>query len=149
MSEQKYTKLEQNRLEKIDQLRELGIEPYPHRVERTHTSLEAVAALEAWEKQQGADPVSATLVGRIRSMRLMGKLAFAHIEDGFGRIQLFIRMNEVGEEALAQLKDFYDLGDFIQASGELVRTRTGEPSLMVKEFHMICQGGHPAAGSQR
>ena len=58
MNEQKYTKLEQNRLEKIDQLRELGIEPYPHRVERTHTSLEAIAALEAWEKQQGADPVS-------------------------------------------------------------------------------------------
>jgi len=143
MSENKYTKLEQNRLEKIDQLREIGIEPYPHRVERTHTSKQAIAALEAWEKQEGADPVTATLVGRIRSMRPMGKLAFAHIEDGFGRIQLFIRMNEVGEEALAQLKEYFDLGDFIQAGGELVRTRTGEPSLMVKEFHMISKAVTP------
>ena len=143
MSEEKYTKLEQNRLEKIERLRQMGIEPYPHRVERTHTSQEAVAALEAWEKQTDADPVKATLVGRIRSMRPMGKLAFAHIEDGFGRIQLFIRMNEVGEEALELLKNEFDLGDFVQASGELMRTRSGEPSLKVEDFQMIAKAVTP------
>ncbi|MBN2045211.1 MAG: lysine--tRNA ligase [Anaerolineales bacterium] len=143
MSEQKYTKLEQNRLEKIARLREMGIEPYPHRVERTHTSQEAIAALEGWERQEEATPVAATLVGRIRSMRPMGKLVFAHIEDGEGRIQLFIRMNEVGEEALGLLKENFDLGDFIQASGELIRTRAGEPSLKVTEFRMIAKAVTP------
>ena len=118
MSEEKYTKLEKNRIEKINRLRKKGIEPYPHRVERTHTSQQAVQALEDWEKQSDLDPVQATLVGRIRSMRPMGKLVFAHIEDGYGRIQLFIRKNEVGEDALEMLKNEFDLGDFIQASGE-------------------------------
>ena len=129
MSEEKFSKLEKTRLEKVERLRNQGIEPYPHRIERTHTNREAIAALEAWEQQQNSEPVQATLVGRIRSMRPMGKLAFAHIEDGYGRIQLFIRLNEVGNESLDLLKNEFDLGDFIEASGEMMRTKTGEPSL--------------------
>jgi len=143
MSEEKFSKLEKNRLEKIDRLRNSGIEPYPHRVERTHTSQEAMLALEESEKKPDQGPVQATLVGRIRSMRPMGKLAFAHIEDGYGRIQLFIRMNEVGEEALDLLKTEFDLGDFIQASGEMMRTKSGEPSLKVTHFRMIAKAVTP------
>jgi lysyl-tRNA synthetase class 2 len=143
MSEEKFSKLEKSRLEKIGRLRDRGMEPYPHRVERTHTSLQAIQALEEWEKQPDQVPVQATLVGRIRSMRLMGKLAFAHIEDGFGRIQLFIRMNEVGEEALNLLKTEFDLGDFIQASGEMMRTKTGEASLKVTKFRMVSKAVTP------
>ncbi len=143
MTEDKYNQLEQNRIEKIHRLREQGIEPYPQRVKRTHTSTEAIAALEAAEKEEGAAPVRATLVGRIRSMRPMGKLAFAHIEDGEGRIQLFIRQNEAGEEALTLLKTEFDLGDFIEATGEMMRTRSGEASLRVDEFRMIAKAVTP------
>ncbi|MEJ2757278.1 MAG: lysine--tRNA ligase [Anaerolineales bacterium] len=143
MNDEKYTSLEKNRLEKIARLREQGIEPYPTRVERTHTSQEAVAALAKWEEDETQKPVQATLVGRIRSMRPMGKLAFAHIEDGFGRVQLFIRMNEVGEKALTLLKNEFDLGDFIQASGTMMRTRSGEPSLRVESFRMIAKAVTP------
>ena len=77
MSEEKYTKLEQNRLEKIFDLRERGIEPFPQRVERTHNSQQAVEALETWEHNPNADQVRATMVGRLRSMRPMGKLVGA------------------------------------------------------------------------
>lgn len=143
MNDEKYTSLEKNRLEKIARLREQGVEPYPTRVERTHTSQEAIDALAEWEKADSQPEVQATLVGRIRSMRPMGKLAFAHIEDGFGRIQLFIRMNEVGEEALTLLKTEFDLGDFIQASGVMMRTRSGEPSLRVESFRMISKAVTP------
>ena len=96
----RYTNLEKNRLEKMERLREAGMEPYPAISKRTHTSQEAIAAFEASEGKKDVEEIRATLVGRIRSTRLMGKLAFAHIEDGSGQIQLFIRLNEVGEENL-------------------------------------------------
>ncbi len=143
MNEDRYTKLEQNRLDKLARLRAQGIEPYPQRVERTHTSQEAIRALEAWEQEENGDPVEATLVGRIRSMRPMGKLVFAHIEDGYGRVQLFIRKNEVGDAALELLKTEFDLGDFIQATGTMMRTRSGEPSLRVDQFRMIAKAITP------
>lgn len=143
MSEENLTNLEQNRLEKIHRLREQGMEPYPTKAHRTHTSQEAIQALEEFEKKADGEPVQATLVGRIRSMRPMGKLVFAHIEDGFGRIQLFVRANEVGVKNLDLLKSEFDLGDFIQASGEMMRTKKGEPSLNVKEFKMLAKAITP------
>jgi lysyl-tRNA synthetase class 2 len=143
MTDPNLTSLEQNRLEKVQQLRDQGIEPYPTQAKRTHTSLEAIRALEEFEKQENSDPIRATLVGRIRSMRPMGKLVFTHIEDGFGRVQLFMRQNEIGEDQLATLKSEYDLGDFIQATGEMFRTRTGEPSLKVEEFRMLAKAITP------
>ncbi|RMF39375.1 MAG: lysine--tRNA ligase, partial [Anaerolineae bacterium] len=87
-----YTPLEQNRLEKLHRLREQGIEPYPHRISRTHTSAQAISAYEAVEAQEDAEPVRAAVAGRLRSMRTMGKIAFAHIEDNDGRLQLFFRV---------------------------------------------------------
>jgi len=143
MSDSELTNLEQTRLEKVQRLREQGIDPYPTEAERTHTSVEAIAALEKQEAKEGSEPIQATLVGRIRSMRPMGKLVFTHIEDGFGRIQLFIRQNEVGDDQLALLKSEYDLGDFIQASGEIFRTRTGEASLRVEKFSMLAKAITP------
>ena len=83
-----YSSLEKIRLQKIEELRAEGVEPYPSRAERTHTSTEAVAAFEAAE-QSGA-PVEATVAGRIRAVRPMGKLSFAHMEDGTGRIQIYL-----------------------------------------------------------
>ena len=91
-----YSTLEKIRIEKIEQLRAEGIEPYPTRVERTHTNAEAMAAFEQAEREAGdgnqAAEIRATLTGRIRAMRGMGKVAFTHIEDGSGKIQLFMRI---------------------------------------------------------
>ncbi len=135
--------LEQARLEKLERLRARGVEPYPTQAERSHTSRAAIAAFEAQEADANAQPLRATLVGRIRSTRLMGKLVFAHIEDGEGRIQLFLRSNDVGDEALDFFKKDFDLGDFVQASGELFRTKTGEVSLKVETFRMLAKAITP------
>lgn len=139
----KYTKLEQSRLEKLERLRELGIEPYPNRAERTHTSLEAVREFENAETSGAAEPVLATLAGRIRSVRPMGKIVFAHIEDGHGRVQIFLRANDIGNERLDLFNREFDLGDFIQASGEMFRTRTNEVTLRVKSFRMLAKAVTP------
>ncbi|MCX7609361.1 MAG: lysine--tRNA ligase [Anaerolineales bacterium] len=139
--------LEKIRLEKLEALRRLGIEPYPTRAERTHTSAEAIAAFEAAEKAaaSGNPPaeVRATLAGRLRAARPMGKLIFAHIEDGDGRIQLLFRINELGQERIKIFNDYFDLGDFIQASGILMRTRTGEITLLVHDYKMLAKAISP------
>jgi lysyl-tRNA synthetase class 2 len=139
--EQQYSELERARLEKLQKLRAQGIEPFPPRVERTHTSKEAIAAFEAAEKESVAVP--AILVGRIRSIRTMGKLIFSHIEDGEGTVQLFIRADDVGAEKLAFFNDYFDNGDFIQANGEMFRTKAGEVSLKVADFRMISKAITP------
>ncbi|MGQ9832804.1 MAG: lysine--tRNA ligase [Candidatus Villigracilaceae bacterium] len=141
-----YTSLEKIRLQKISDLRSVGIEPYPTRAERTHTSLQAVAMLERAEQAAAGsepEPVRATLTGRLRASRPMGKLTFAHIEDGEGRIQLFFRVNELGQEQVNFFNNKFDLGDFIQASGVMMRTRTGEPTLLVHAFKMLAKAVSP------
>lgn len=136
-----YTSLEKIRLEKIDELIKEGIEPFPTRAERTHTSAQAIAAFEAAET--AGQEVRVTLAGRIRAARPMGKITFAHIEDGAGRIQLFLRANDLGLEKLDLFNHFFDLGDFIQASGFIFRTRTGEVTLHVQDFKMLAKAVSP------
>jgi lysyl-tRNA synthetase class 2 len=138
-----FTKLELNRLAKLNNLKEQGIEPYPTRVERTHTSQQAIQAFERIEATQAEKPLQATLVGRLRSMRAMGKITFAHIEDGHGRVQLFLRADEVGKDQLDLFNREFDLGDFVQATGEMFRTRTGEVTLRVRGFSMLAKAITP------
>ena len=109
------------RLQRLRTLQDRGINPYPNRVERTHTIAEVLEHFEEWRGPEG----SFTLTGRLRLMRLMGKAAFAQIEDGTGRIQVYFRINDIGEDAYKMLK-LLDLGDFIQVSGFLFITTTGE-----------------------
>jgi len=136
-----FTSLEQIRLQKLEELRAEGIEAYPTRAQRTHTSAEAIAEFEAAEKE--GREVKLTLAGRIRAMRPMGKLAFAHIEDGAGKIQLFFRLNEVGKERLEFLTRVFDIGDFIQAEGVMFRTKTGEVTLHVRDFKLLAKSVSP------
>ena len=136
------TELERQRVEKLERLQARGVEPYPHRVKRTHTVAEAIAALEAAEAAgEGGSHVAVS--GRLRSMRVMGKVTFAHIEDGSGSIQLFLRIDGVGEEAYDMFKRDFDLGDFVGAEGALMRTRTGEISVRVKQVRMLSKAISP------
>ena len=138
-----YSNLEKIRLDKVETLRAEGIEPYPTRAQRTHFSQDAICAFEAVETSGSEEPVQATLAGRIRAMRPMGKITFAHIEDGSGRVQLFFRANDVGMENLKFFNREFDLGDFIQASGEMFRTRAGEVTLRVHDFRMLAKAITP------
>ncbi|MBZ0277845.1 MAG: lysine--tRNA ligase, partial [Anaerolineae bacterium] len=91
-------RLETERLEKIERLEAMGVEAYPRRVRRTHTAAAAVAAYTEMEAQQGseaAEGIEVTVCGRIRRVNIKGKLSFLHIEDESGRVQLFLRVNDM------------------------------------------------------
>ncbi len=138
-----YNTLEKIRLEKLKRLRDMGIEPYPNRAERTHTAAEAKAALEVAEAQGTEEPPRVVVAGRLRAMRVMGKITFAHIEDESGRIQLFFQTNTLGKDQLKLFNKLFDLGDFIQAEGFLFRTRTGEITVHVEKFRMLAKAITP------
>lgn len=138
-----YSNLEKVRLEKVEQLRAEGIEPYPNRAERTHTSAEAIKLFEQAESKGNETELEVTLAGRLRAIRPMGNITFAHIEDGDGRIQLFFRANDIGKDAVKFFNRWFDLGDFIQANGTLFRTRTGEITLRVASFRMLAKAITP------
>ena len=137
------SELQAIRRDKVEAFRERGVEPYALRAERTHTTAEAIRAFEAHDAAgtlvDGSDPNPVTVVGRLVSFRHMGKTVFAHIEDGAGRLQLYARRDELGDDGYADLLRLYDLGDFVQASGTLFRTRTGEISLRIANLAMLAK----------
>jgi len=135
------TKLEEKRLEKLERLQTAGVETYPLRVERTHTTTQAKEALI--EAENPDKEIEVTVTGRLVSFRDMGKTVFAHIEDGYGRIQLFVRRDNVGEESHRIFRKLLDLGDFVQAEGELFRTRTGEISVRVQDWKLLSKALSP------
>lgn len=126
------------RLQRLHALREQGVNPYPNSVERTHTIADVLQHFDEFAGPEG----SYTLVGRIRLLREMGKAAFAKIEDGSGSIQVYFRINDLGEETYRTIKQL-DLGDFIEATGFLFVTRTGERTLHVKHYRILSKGLRP------
>ncbi|HRE29715.1 MAG TPA: OB-fold nucleic acid binding domain-containing protein, partial [Anaerolineales bacterium] len=139
-----YSDLEQIRIAKLERLTAAGLEAYPTRAERTHTSAQALADYQSAAPTDSHAPHGEyTVTGRVRAIRVMGKSAFAHIEDGDGRIQLYLKINDVGAAAYQLFVDAFDLGDFIQASGGLFKTKTGEVTLWVKSFRMLAKAISP------
>ncbi|HKI53170.1 MAG TPA: amino acid--tRNA ligase-related protein, partial [Anaerolineales bacterium] len=136
-----YSALEKIRIQKIEELRAEGIETFPTRAKRTHMSTEAISEFEA--KENDDVEVKVTLAGRLRASRSMGKVSFAHIEDGAGKIQLFVRANELGKERLDFFNKMLDLGDFIQAEGVMFRTKSGEVTLHVHDFSLLAKSVSP------
>ena len=134
-----FTELEKNRHEKLLRMRAEGNEPYPTRSAKNMNNAEAISAFEAAEAKGETELPDVVLAGRVRAIRDMGKLCFAHIEDSSGKIQLFFRINELGEEKMAAFIRVFDLGDFIEASGAVTRTRRGEVTLMVHDFRMVAK----------
>lgn len=134
------------RLAKLERIRARSQDPYPPRYHRTHSSTQAVEYfrdLEAARKSAPDLPSSTlSLAGRLVSNRAMGKATFAHLQDGWGRLQLYLRIDRLGEEKYRYYEDF-DLGDFIGATGKLFRTRTGEVTLEVEDFAMLAKSLHP------
>jgi lysyl-tRNA synthetase class 2 len=138
--------LEKQRLEKLERIQERGIDPYPLRVERTHTAQEAIQAYLAAEAGTGESEtpeVWATVCGRIRSIREMGRASFAHVEDGSGRVQLYIRGDAVGTETYQHFTEDLDLFDFVQATGRMFRTRTGEVTVRVESLRLLAKALSP------
>ncbi len=140
------TNVERDRLEKLARLEEAGIEPYPLRVQRTHTTTAAIAAFQAAESDaEAAESIEVTVCGRVRRQNVKGKLSFWHIEDGAGRLQLMIRQDDIGEDAYQQVikSKLIELDDFVQATGVMMRTRMGEVSVLVYELKLLAKAVSP------
>ena len=132
--------LQELRRSKADQFRELGIDPYAPRSKRSHTTAEAEALFTEHEATatEGEEFIQEiTVVGRVVSRRDMGKTLFTHVRDGHGELQLYLRVNDIGQETFERFVRLVDLGDFVQASGTLFRTRTGEISLRARDFTIL------------
>jgi len=136
MSERTLKDIMNQRRQKILDLREEGIEPYPHVYERTHQVAEALSAFKQLVDQPGT-----RLAGRLMAKRVMGKASFAHIMDGSGRIQLYLSRDDLGESYRIFKK--LDIGDFIGVSGALMVTRTGEQTLKVAEMTLLAKNIRP------
>jgi lysyl-tRNA synthetase, class II len=126
-----------HRKKKLQNLLDAGIDPYPSETSRTHSNAEVIENFESFTDQQ------VTLVGRIRSLRGMGKLIFAHIDDGNGRIQVLLKADDIGDQKFSFFLDNYDLGDFIEATGTLFITKTGEKTLQASDYKMLAKSFRP------
>ncbi len=135
-------KLERERLDKAARLAEAGVALYPARTQRTHRIAQAVEAFIAGEAANRA--IEVTLLGRIRRLNSKGKLSFAHIEDESGRVQLFLRVNTLGAEVYERIRrKLIDVDDFVEARGEMMRTRSGEISVNVRELRLLAKSLSP------
>lgn len=135
--------LEAQRLAKVERLREAGVDPYPLRSERTDKTAVALATFTQAEEAGNASEITVTVCGRLITQRDMGKTVFAHLADESGRLQLFLRREAIGEDSHQTFRKLIDLGDFIQATGTLFRTRAGEISLNVSTWKLLSKAISP------
>ncbi len=135
---------EQQRLNKLEQIVAQGVEAYPVRCTRTHTTRQAIEAFELKEAKSEPAEVTVNVAGRLRSFRDMGKSIFGHIEDGHGSLQVYVRQDMVEDETEFELfKRQSDLGDFFEFTGTLFRTRTGEVTLKVTALKILAKALSP------
>ena len=130
--------LREERLKKLEELRKNGINPYPAKANRTHKNKQII---DEFSKLQNEE---VSVVGRIITIRNMGKIAFIVIKDNSATLQLFLKDNiqkpdakdsQIGLEQLHLL----DSGDFVQASGKVIKTKTGEISVDVSKLRILCK----------
>src|SRR4051794_15423771 len=131
------------RINKAAAMRQAGLNPYPSRSGRTHYAKGVVDGFEALNGQE------VTMAGRLVSWRKQGALAFGHIQDQSGRIQLFLRKQVVkapepglGNIGFAEFS-MLDLGDIVEASGKVMRTERGEISVLVETFKILTKAIRP------
>ena len=131
------SELLQIRRDKLAELQNSGNDPFEiTKYNVTHHSVEIKDNFEALEER------SVSVAGRIMSKRGMGKVVFADLQDGEGRIQLFVKIDEVGEEVLAAFKK-YDIGDIVGVDGVVFRTKMGEISIRARSITLLSKSLRP------
>ncbi|NYV68863.1 lysine--tRNA ligase [Bacillus sp. Gen3] len=133
----------QVRREKMNSIRENGMDPFGKRFDRTHNTQQIKEQYEEFTKEDlDEKDVSVTIAGRIMTKRGKGKAGFAHVQDLNGQIQIYVRKDTVGEEQY-ELFDTVDLGDIVGISGTVFKTKVGELSIKVKEFTLLTKSLRP------
>lgn len=131
------------RLKKLAELKRLGVEPYPATATRTHTAADITARFDELEGQ------TVTVTGRIMGLRKFGKLAFVVLRDMSGQVQLFLHGPDVAEldagHSIVGINEInlLDTGDFIEATGDVIKTKTGEISVGVKTLRLLTKSLRP------
>jgi len=140
--------LRDERLRKLEELKQLGVNPYPATAHRTHMAADVAAKYDEYADQ------TICLAGRITSIRKFGKIAFIVLADTSGEAQLFIKNDSIepldatnSQLGLAQL-NLLDSGDFIEATGRVIKTQTGEPSVEVKTLRLLTKSLRPMPTKQ-
>ena len=124
------------RKEKLSKLREAGVDPYPQKYEPTHFSSDILNDFKNLEKE------NVNIAGRIMSIRKMGKASFFHIQDTKGKIQVFIRQDDVGGENYTHFK-LVDIGDFVGVKGHVFKTKMGEISVHTDVLTILSKSIRP------
>ena len=136
------------RLRKLQELRDLGINPYPAESHRTHDAADVVTRFDELQGQ------TATVAGRITGIRKFGKLAFIVVKDFTGEIQLFLHDGTVegrdAEKGQLGIEDLplLDTGDFVEATGEIIKSKTGEVSIGVRSLVLLTKSLRPTPSAQ-
>jgi len=135
-------RIAQKRREKLGRIRAQGIEPYPHRYHRSHTTQQAITLLKQQEGSGKAEAPEVSVAGRIMANRPMGKISFLDLRDGSGKIQLCFHKERLSEQNLELFKEL-DIGDIIGVKGNLGRTKSGEPTVWVEDFTLLAKSLQP------
>jgi lysyl-tRNA synthetase, class II len=130
--------VEAARREKRAALEALGIQPFAYRYERTHTGAEALAA---YQDHMGEHGPEVSIAGRIESWRPKGKVVFGHIEDPSGRIQVYLRRDDLSDRY--ELVNLLDLDDHIGVRGRLFRTKAGEVTVWASDLTLLAKSLRP------
>ncbi len=129
---------QQIRLEKLDQLRELGVNPFPYNFDVTHTAREILADESSFISENPDDAPRVSVAGRVMTRRIMGKASFFTLQDSEDTIQIYIRRDDVGvDEYNNVFKKLVDIGDFVGIKGFVFKTRTGETTIHAEEFTFL------------
>ena len=129
--------LMQRRREEYDELRAMGVQPFAYEFPLDAEAAEILASFNDNE-----EPRDVGIAGRIMTMRRMGKASFAHIQDHTGKIQIYVKRDEVGDETYKMWK-LLDIGDIVGVKGFVFRTRTGEVSVHAKELVLLAKSLRP------
>lgn len=131
------------RREKMENLREEGIDPFGKRFERTHNSKELHEQFDQHSKEELNEmDLSTSVAGRMMTKRGKGKAGFAHLQDRDGQIQIYVRKDQVGDEAYQLFKQA-DLGDFFGVTGQIMKTDTGEVTVKAKTIVLLTKALRP------
>ena len=147
MSNQELTHSEQEeiRREKLEQLHEMGVNPYPYEFEVSHTSTQ-IKSDETLirDGENNPDTAEVSIAGRVMTRRIMGKASFFNLQDAEGTIQVYIRRDDVGvEEYNTVFKKLVDIGDIVGIKGFVFKTRTGETTVHANEFQLLTKTIRP------
>jgi lysyl-tRNA synthetase, class II len=131
------------RRDKLNVYREKGIDPFGEKFIRTHLANEIIEENESLSKEELEEKAEkATIAGRIMTKRGKGKAGFAHVQDLSGQIQIYVRKDEIGEEAY-EVFNTIDLGDIVGVTGAIFRTNTGELSIKAEKFQLLTKSLRP------